>query len=96
MVKISELKRELQMIPQNSLETLSCKTNQLTEGVNADIVVKLESFNPLGSVKDRVGVAMIEAAEESGTLDEGSIIIEPTSGNTGTPWHLSPLSKDTS
>jgi len=84
MVKISELKRG---IANDSTELIGntplVRLNQLTEGVNADIVVKLESFNPLGSVKDRVGVAMIEAAEESGTLDEGSIIIEPTSGNTG-------------
>lgn len=84
MVKISELKRG---IANDSTELIGntplVRLNQLTEGINADIVVKLESFNPLASVKDRVGVAMIEAAEESGALKEGSIIIEPTSGNTG-------------
>jgi cysteine synthase A len=52
-------------------------------GVKADIVGKLEFFNPLASVKDRIGVAMIEAAEAAGRLKPGSVIIEPTSGNTG-------------
>ena len=49
----------------------------------ADVVVKVESFNPGGSVKDRIGLAMIEAAEQSGHLKPGGLIIEPTSGNTG-------------
>ena len=52
-------------------------------GVKADIVGKLEFFNPLASVKDRIGLAMIEAAEASGKLKPGAVIIEPTSGNTG-------------
>lgn len=52
-------------------------------GVKADIVGKLEFFNPLSSVKDRIGLAMIEAAEEAGRLKPGGTIIEPTSGNTG-------------
>ncbi|HEY0196814.1 MAG TPA: cysteine synthase A [Methanobacterium sp.] len=59
------------------------RLNKIAEGVNADIVAKLESFNPLGSVKDRIGVSLIEAAEEAGALNEDSVIIEPTSGNTG-------------
>ncbi|MDQ8186916.1 cysteine synthase A [Pelagicoccus sp. SDUM812002] len=59
------------------------KLNRLTEGCVADIYVKCEFFNPLSSVKDRIGKAMIEAAEKEGKLGEGSIIIEPTSGNTG-------------
>lgn len=52
-------------------------------GLEATILVKLEYFNPAGSVKDRIAKAMIEDAEEKGTLKEGSVIIEPTSGNTG-------------
>jgi cysteine synthase A len=52
-------------------------------GVKADIVGKLEFFNPLASVKDRIGLAMIAAAETSGALKPGAVIIEPTSGNTG-------------
>lgn len=52
-------------------------------GLEAKILVKLEYFNPAGSVKDRIAKAMIEDAEENGILKEGSVIIEPTSGNTG-------------
>lgn len=52
-------------------------------GLEAKLLVKLEYFNPAGSVKDRVAMAMIEDAEETGILKEGSVIIEPTSGNTG-------------
>ena len=59
------------------------RLNRMGKGLNAEILVKLESFNPLSSVKDRIGVAMIEAAEEAGLLNKDSVIIEPTSGNTG-------------
>jgi cysteine synthase A len=52
-------------------------------GVNAKVLVKLEAFNPAGSAKDRIAKAMIEDAEKRGILKEGSVIIEPTSGNTG-------------
>jgi len=53
------------------------------DGIRADILLKLEFFNPLSSVKDRIGVNMIEAMEEAGTIGPGAVIIEPTSGNTG-------------
>ncbi len=59
------------------------KLNKLTEGIDAELYVKLESANPGGSVKDRLAFAMIDAAEKEGILTEGSVIIEPTSGNTG-------------
>jgi cysteine synthase A len=52
-------------------------------GVNANLLCKLEFFNPVSSVKDRIGVAMIEAMEEAGVLKQGTVIVEPTSGNTG-------------
>jgi cysteine synthase A len=57
--------------------------NHVTKGLHADVLVKLESFNPMGSVKDRIGLAMIEEAERAGRIKEGTTIIEPTSGNTG-------------
>lgn len=59
------------------------RLNRVTEGVKADVVAKLESFNPLGSVKDRIGVSMIVNAEEKGLINEDTVIVEPTSGNTG-------------
>jgi cysteine synthase A len=59
------------------------KLNKVTAGVDATILLKCEFFNPLSSVKDRIGMAMIEAAEQSGALKKDTTIIEPTSGNTG-------------
>lgn len=59
------------------------RLNRMARGLPAEVVVKLESFNPMASVKDRIGLAMIEDAERRGLLKEGSVIVEPTSGNTG-------------
>src|SRR5512133_198157 len=59
------------------------KLNRITNGAPAVIALKGEFFNPLGSVKDRIGFAMIAAAERAGILSPGTTIIEPTSGNTG-------------
>lgn len=59
------------------------RLNRVTNGLDATVLVKLESFNPLSSVKDRIGVSMIEAAEKAGHIKDDTIILEPTSGNTG-------------
>ena len=59
------------------------RLKRITGGIKAQVVVKVESFNPLSSIKDRIGVAMIDDAEKRGVLNKESVIIEPTSGNTG-------------
>lgn len=59
------------------------KLNKVTAGCNAEVYLKGEFFNPLASVKDRIGVSMIEAAERDGKLNPDSVVVEPTSGNTG-------------
>src|ERR1700691_1608617 len=71
----------------NIIETVGrtplVKLNKVTAGAGATILLKCEFFNPLGSVKDRIGMAMIEDAEKRGILKKATVIIEPTSGNTG-------------
>lgn len=59
------------------------RINRLTQGLNAEVLVKLEYYNPAHSVKDRIGVAMIEAGEKAGKITKDTVIVEPTSGNTG-------------
>jgi cysteine synthase A len=59
------------------------RLHRITSGADAEVAAKLESFNPAGSVKDRIGVAMIDAAEQAGMISPDTIILEPTSGNTG-------------
>jgi len=81
-------KKELMMaIFNNAAETVGntplIRLNRIAAGLDAEIVLKCEFYNPLNSVKDRIGKAMIEAAEAEGHLKEGGVIVEPTSGNTG-------------
>ena len=84
MANIPKLKRGvLDSITDAIGNTPIVRLNNLTKDLEAEVDVKIESFNPTGSVKDRVAVAMIEDAEEKGLLKTGSTIIEPTSGNTG-------------
>jgi len=59
------------------------RLNKVTAGLHAEILIKLESFNPAGSVKDRIALSMIQAAENAGLINEDTVLIEPTSGNTG-------------
>ena len=59
------------------------RLNRVTAGCKGEVIAKLESFNPCGSIKDRIGASMIEAAEKAGLIKKDTIILEPTSGNTG-------------
>jgi cysteine synthase A len=71
----------------NLIETIGrtplVRINRLAEGFDGQLLAKMESFNPFSSVKDRIGVAMIDAAEKAGKIGPGTLIVEPTSGNTG-------------
>ncbi|HOG23037.1 MAG: O-acetylserine sulfhydrylase [Candidatus Omnitrophica bacterium ADurb.Bin292] len=75
--------RILEDVTQSVGDTPLVRLNRLTAGLRADVLVKLETRNPMSSIKDRIGVAMIDAAEKNGQIKPGGTIVEPTSGNTG-------------
>src|SRR3989339_1495504 len=78
---------EMSDIKNNILELVGntpvVRLNKVVNAGSAEVLAKLEFYNPLGSVKDRIGLSMIEAAERDGKIKPGDTIVEPTSGNTG-------------
>ena len=90
MLKISSVVRKRRQKPRiasNITELIGntplVRLNRIPQGLGAEVVAKLEFYNPLSSVKDRIGISMIEAAEEAGQISKDTVIVEPTSGNTG-------------
>ena len=85
--KTVEMPKLTRGIVRDSMELIGntplVRLNRITEGVKAEVVAKLESFNPIGSVKDRIGMSMIADAEEKKLINKDTVIVEPTSGNTG-------------
>jgi cysteine synthase A len=84
---MSEREGEMVKIANNITELIGntplVRLNRIAKDVDAQIVGKLEFFNPCGSIKDRIGESMIESAEKQGLLKKDSVVVEPTSGNTG-------------
>jgi cystathionine beta-synthase len=90
-------KKHEKRIPQNILQLIGntpiLKLNKLTIGLQGTVLAKLEFLNPGGSIKDRIGISMIQAAEAQGLIKPGYTIVEPTSGNTGLGLAMAAIAK---